>query len=115
MIVKARPRNRLPVEKTAANSAGFLRRCGRDGLDNYGIRRLRPLARRRASTRRPPTVAMRARKPCVRLRRRTFGWYVRFMTGKPLQVCSKKGREFIRQSPSTASLLFAVDNCVGYR
>jgi len=34
---------------------------------------LRPLARRRFSTFRPVGVAMRARKPCVRLRRRLLG------------------------------------------
>jgi hypothetical protein len=26
---------------------------------------------------------MRARNPCLRLRRRTFGWYVRFTAEKP--------------------------------
>lgn len=41
-------------------------------------RRLRPLARRRLSVRRPPGVRMRARKPWVRLRLTTLGWYVRF-------------------------------------
>jgi hypothetical protein len=34
----------------------------------HAVRRLRPLARRRASTRRPPTVFMRERKPCRRAR-----------------------------------------------
>jgi len=38
------------------------------------VSRLRPLARRRFSTWRPPGVAIRARKPCVRLRRRLLGW-----------------------------------------
>src|SRR5882724_11401898 len=37
------------------------------------VRRLRPLARRRFSTRRPFLVLMRARKPCVLRRRRLFG------------------------------------------
>jgi hypothetical protein len=37
------------------------------------VRRLRPLARRRLRTFRPPGVAMRARNPCVRLRRRLLG------------------------------------------
>src|SRR4051794_14095815 len=40
--------------------------------------RLRPLARRRRSTSRPPRVFLRARKPCVRLRLLLWGWYVRF-------------------------------------
>jgi hypothetical protein len=42
-------------------------------------RRARPLARRAASTLRPPTVLMRARNPWVRARRNFDGWYVRFM------------------------------------
>ena len=56
-------------------SAGF------NGLQrfDYTVRRLRPLARRRASTRRPPLVDMRARKPWVFARLRLLGWYVRFM------------------------------------
>lgn len=42
--------------------------------ERYGQRRARPLARRAFSTLRPPLVAMRARKPWVRLRRRLLGW-----------------------------------------
>lgn len=42
------------------------------------VRRHRPLARRRFRTLRPPGVAIRARNPCRRSRRRRFGWYVRF-------------------------------------
>src|SRR5215813_2294923 len=42
--------------------------------------RLRPLARRRRSTSRPPRVFLRARKPCVRLRLLLWGWYVRLLT-----------------------------------
>ncbi len=38
------------------------------------VRRLRPLRRRLARTLRPFFVAMRARKPCVRLRRVLCGW-----------------------------------------
>jgi hypothetical protein len=44
-------------------------------------RRLRPFARRRARTRRPPLVAMRARKPWTRLRCRLLGLNVRFIFG----------------------------------
>jgi hypothetical protein len=40
--------------------------------------RLRPRARRAAMTLRPPFVAMRARKPCRRLRTSLLGWKVRF-------------------------------------
>ena len=39
----------------------------------YGMSFRRPLARRRLITRRPPFVAMRARNPCVRLRRSLLG------------------------------------------
>jgi hypothetical protein len=37
------------------------------------VRRLRRLSRRRFKTCRPPGVPMRARKPCVRFRRRLLG------------------------------------------
>src|SRR5947209_1171046 len=37
------------------------------------VSRLRPLARRRFNTFRPPLVFIRSRKPCVFFRRRTFG------------------------------------------
>ena len=39
----------------------------------YTVSRLRPFARRRLSTFRPPFVFMRSRKPCVFARRRRFG------------------------------------------
>lgn len=42
--------------------------------------RARPFARRADRTLRPPTVFIRARKPCVRARRIFDGWKVRFMT-----------------------------------
>jgi hypothetical protein len=43
------------------------------GRRGQALRRARPLPRREASTRRPPLVAMRARKPWVRLRLMTLG------------------------------------------
>src|SRR5262245_45886005 len=46
---------------------------------DQGQRLLRPRARRRLSTRRPPLVAIRARNPWRRLRRKLLGWYVRFI------------------------------------
>ena len=42
------------------------------------VRRFRPLRRRRLRTARPWRVFMRSRKPCFFLRRRLFGWNVRF-------------------------------------
>jgi len=41
------------------------------------VRRLRPLARRRFSTRRPFFVLIRTKNPCALLRRRVLGWNVR--------------------------------------
>ena len=58
------------------DSAATRRRGGSIGQTD---RRTRPLARRAASTLRPPTVLIRARKPCVRARRNLDGWYVRFI------------------------------------
>src|SRR5690606_36956597 len=43
------------------------------------LRRLRPLARRRARILRPSAVFMRARKPWSRLRLRLLGWKVRLV------------------------------------
>jgi hypothetical protein len=43
------------------------------------LRRARPLARRALKTLRPPFVAMRARKPCTRLRFSSLGWKVLFI------------------------------------
>ena len=45
------------------------------------VRRLRPFARRRLSTWRPFFVAIRTRNPCVRFRRRRFGWNVTLIVG----------------------------------
>ena len=40
---------------------------------------LRPFLRRADNTLRPLALAMRSRKPCTDLRRRLWGWYVRFL------------------------------------
>ena len=53
------------------------------GKINYAASSLRPLARRRAKILRPPLVAIRARKPWVRLRFKTLGWNVLFMASLP--------------------------------
>ena len=47
---------------------------------SYAESRLRPLARRRLRIARPARVDIRVRKPCRRLRRRTLGWKVRFIS-----------------------------------
>jgi len=48
-------------------------KCTAIAQANYGVRRLRPFARRAPITLRPPRVAMRARNPWVRLRRTLLG------------------------------------------
>jgi len=62
-------------EPAAATCPGHRRSAAAD----QGTSRARPFARRAESTLRPPTVFIRARKPCVRLRLTTEGWNVRFI------------------------------------
>jgi hypothetical protein len=73
----ALPRNsgeiRPPAERSIASQARKSRAGGRQT-----VRRLRPFLRRAAITRRPFLVAIRERKPWTRLRRRLWGWNVRF-------------------------------------
>jgi len=80
--------SRLPCWKTFWNSADRRRRSPRGSVSTagdvgtasgYTVSRLRPFARRRLSTFRPPCVFIRERNPCVFFRRRTFGWNVLFM------------------------------------
>jgi hypothetical protein len=53
------------------------------GRQDQALSFSRPLCRRAARTARPARVRMRSRKPCVRARRRLFGWNVRLLTGAP--------------------------------
>ena len=46
----------------------------------------RPLRRRADKIARPARVRMRSRNPCVRARRRLFGWNVRLLTMAPERV-----------------------------
>jgi hypothetical protein len=62
----ARRQQPLPAAETVAAR-------GRSGQRQTLLMRWRPLARRALRTLRPPTVRMRARKPCVRARRRLLG------------------------------------------
>jgi hypothetical protein len=57
----------------------------------------RPLRRRFAKMARPARVRMRRRKPCLRARRRLFGWYVRLLTSGS----SRRGWSHLRRSPPT--------------
>jgi hypothetical protein len=79
--------------------------------------RARPFARRARSTARPPRVRIRTRKPCVRLRRVTDGWYVRFICSlRPwksavLQPLTYHGVNLAAGAPKTPAVTFeAVDN-----
>jgi len=69
-IEGARAREPVPAASTE--------HCRGTSVDQ-GARRARPFARRAERTLRPPTLFIRARKPCVRLRLTTEGWNVRFM------------------------------------
>ncbi len=75
----------------------FVNPCGRShgiGSSDEETRRAvsqaeslcRPLPRRRWIVARPAAVRIRVRNPCLRLRRRLFGWYVRFMMRLSLRV-----------------------------
>ena len=50
--------------------------------------RVRPLSRLALMIERPARVRMRARKPCLRARRRVLGWNVRFTDSRPSRACS---------------------------
>ncbi len=99
-IVRYRPLDRSDRSKTLWNSPRRLtrrsfekrsdgmaalrrRKNARRRYEEETVRRLRPFARRRFSTCRPFFVAMRTRNPCVRLRRRRFGWNVTLIVGIP--------------------------------
>ena len=48
------------------------------GSTDYAVSFARPFLRRAATIARPARVDIRVRKPCLRARRRLFGWNVRF-------------------------------------
>ena len=65
----------IPRQPQAAFT-GKTQRSALAALAGYGrTRRLRPFARRRLMTFRPPVVFIRARKPWLRLRLMLLGWY----------------------------------------
>ncbi len=61
----------LPKERLNFGAGGQPLAAGESA--GYTVSRLRPFARRRLSTFRPPFVFIRSRKPCVLARRRRFG------------------------------------------
>ena len=72
-----------PLRNTSVNCCARNRRALRGNvvpvMVYQTVRRLRPLARLAFNTCRPAFVAIRARKPCVRLRFRLLGWNVLFI------------------------------------
>ena len=72
--VPRRDRAALPVDRVEVPRAGQAVPALHGRAGAQAERRLRPLARRRFRIAWPARVDMRARKPCLRLRRRTFGW-----------------------------------------
>ena len=81
----------------------------------YGQSRLRPLARRRASRRRPLLVAIRARKPWVRARCRLLGFNVRFIAGKPTSQPKTSGKNNNLGHLRKAARVLSMDGCVNRR
>ena len=72
-LTPCRTQVRKSSEERSRARAGSTASCQADSS-------ARPLRRRAAKMERPARVRMRARKPCVRLRRRLLGWKVRFVT-----------------------------------
>src|SRR5262249_10806530 len=69
------------VEVAGAGEAVPTLHGGRERLPGrQADNRFRPRARRRFRIMRPARGDMRARKPCLRFRRRTLGWDVRFIS-----------------------------------
>ncbi len=67
---------RSPPEALAGSEAGHGSRLA---ASTQAARRRRPFCRRRFNTVWPPLVRIRTKNPCLRRRRRLFGWNVLFM------------------------------------
>jgi hypothetical protein len=63
-----------------------------DPGDLQADNRLRPFSRRALMMDRPARVRIRARKPCLRARRRVLGWKVRFTAGSGHDVGVERRR-----------------------
>lgn len=62
------------------------------GHESQALSCFRPLRRRFLTIVRPARVRMRVRNPCLRARRRMFGWKVRFMRGPVHDEVRRRGR-----------------------
>jgi hypothetical protein len=65
---------------------------------------VRPLDRRFAKIARPARVRMRARKPCLRARRRLLGWKVRFISWAPGKRSGREGAIQFPEQPAKATV-----------
>lgn len=112
--VKYRSADRAACLNTRSKSSARVRRWPRGNLlwglapvvvecpGLQGVKRARPLARRRLITARPALVAIRALNPCVRLRFKFEGWKVRFMADD-----RAKRVEYQRNSPQNKKMCLA--------
>jgi len=99
-------RKRIPARQDRLINLQFSRPGNRARPRDYALNRLRPFCRRRLITSRPPGVAMRARKPCVRFRRRFDTCNVRFTAHssqiQPHKTPPRHGGELKHDNPTRA-------------
>ena len=86
----ARDRQKLRATQQAADAGAVQARRLGQARRYQALRTLRPWARRRAITLRPPGVDMRARKPWRRLRTILLGWKVRFTARYSINIGQNK-------------------------
>ncbi len=85
----------------AAGSRQCLERPAAADPPDQADSRVRPLSRRALMIDRPARVRIRARKPCLRARRRVLGWNVRFTGSRPSRACSTNGQAPRPAEPAT--------------
>jgi hypothetical protein len=82
------------------------------GRQDQALSRSRPLCLRAARTARPARVRMRSRKPCVRARRRLFGWNVRLLTGAPgAGIVTARRRDDVPSADSSQATIWKTAVC----
>ena len=84
------PAPQHPAPRAASMSAQSLDLTPLVDPADQADRRVRPLSRLALMMERPARVRIRARNPCLRARRRVFGWKVRFTYGSG-HVCRSNG------------------------
>jgi hypothetical protein len=105
---------RPPRTRPGTHGQRELRTAAHPGLSgqDQALSRSRPLCLRAARTARPALVRMRSRKPCVRARRRLFGWNVRLLTGAPGEgVVTARRRNDIWSAGSSQATIWKTAVC----